>query len=168
MTSWNYLIATYADAPERASEGGKASSHVLDLDLDRPRVSVFCAEPSHVLEPWLVDSFEPNYRWLEQTGKLVWRPVGYYPTGDGYGIRLGKRDWTQWLAGEAVLGPDEDTPPQVRARYPFRCGLCSQRATWRSESIQLAMTFLASAGHREVSLSGLKRVVSGLARATGC
>lgn len=162
MSAWTYKISTLRGAPRALGDRSRQQSRTA-IDLDAPRVSIYCAHEGHGEHPWLFGSFEPNVEWYEQTGEVRWGWSATYPTADGYEIRLTVRDPRQSLLGNVPLTPPLDPTliydAELRARHAFKCGDCGMSRTWVDDSVQKACAYLLTVEHREADLQFFDRVV---------
>lgn len=164
MSNWTYRIPTLKDAPERLQ--GKA---MYTESEEEPRLGLYCEEESHHGEPWFICSFTPNYPHLEATGDLSWMPSNDYRAGSGHLLRVAQV-MQQLIVDDGPAPVDSNGIPMVdaagsqrgRGRWPFECGKCGLRRTWRAESFQSAVQGLVRAGIKEITLTGLISAVDRL------
>lgn len=162
MTAWAYKIPTLKDAP-----AGLIDKALYSEAADAPRIGLYCEESSHEGKPWFICSFIPNYAYVEAGGEFRWTPSNNYRTGTGDLLRIA-------YVNQQLLSDDNELAPvdaagntftggkwqQGRGRWNFECKACSNKVTLRSESFQTAVSALATAGIVEVSLDGLRMMVS--------
>lgn len=164
MTDWAYKIPTLNEAPKNLLVGSRA---LYTEDMDRPRLGLFCEEPSHEGQPWFICSFIPNYAYLEASGELVWTTSNNYRTGSGDLLRVAYLV-QQLISEDNKLAPyNANGIPIVgekwntgRGRWDFECKSCGNKATLRTESFQKAVPALLKAGIMEISLTGLRSMIS--------
>lgn len=190
MDRWSYLVPTYFGS---AWETPGTSRTVADLDW--PTVGIYCP---HDPTPWLLGSFTLSPAVLEQRGEPYWGWGRKFATGDGYVIRLGQQsgeDGTRSLVGDGVLDRDalgrnlsaalaahgplspeaheaseamERANADMRLGINMRCGSCTLRRRFRSDTVQPILTKFWQLGIREVPLENFAQRVDRRAKRPRC
>ena len=160
--TWNYLLPTRKDIPERFQD---QKTYIHD-EWPETRLGIHCVEASHSDAPWFLGSFAPSTAVLAERGEVVWSFTGKYATGDqtlftvaGAQVQLiagGQRVPTD-DRGHAVTMTDEHR--QGYGRVDLECKRCGLKHTFKTATLEPVIKRLLGAGMREISLKSFKDAV---------
>lgn len=173
MNEWSFRLQSLADVSPLLADGSARARSRPPQDISKAvSVSVLCEAESHEGTPWLFGTFEPSPALLKQ-GKVWWSMHLRYPTQDGYWVPLSDGGSMTSLIGNEVVDWEKLAPAEqhelsdrLRAKYSLRCQLCGFSLPVRSESVQLPLNILFSAGRREVQISDFARAIHVARRST--